>query len=433
MNYERIFTYIGIAAIVLLLFGLGGWYLFLRNENSSIENAANARGFSIGIPAFLGSRGSTAANTAGGGGAAQEFTDSTGGSAFARLLGFGQSTEGDLLTTSSPGEGGKVEQRAPRFWRVTSAPVAGAAFVAGSSTRLRYVERASGHLFEADPRSGAVTRTSNTLTPRVYEASIGGGNSVVLRVLKDGEPSTLGGRATTTVDNVAELTLTDLGSAVQDIVAYPDVPQLLMIANAGSNNHLIRSNVDGGNPKQLLALPGGDFRIQLAGESIILIERAASGVTGNAYRVAATLVPIVRNIPGLTAKIQAVTQSIILSSDDGARLRLFVEGTNTSRTEIALATTAEKCVWAPRGQTAYCAAPNDTVPPQFLDRWYRGEIHTEDIWYTIDTSTGKANPLFKIDSASAIDVENPIIDPSGEYIAFQNARDKSLWVLRIKE
>ena len=58
----KIFTYIGIAAIVLLVIGLAGWYFFIARQTASIESAGYARGFSIGIPAFLGSRGSTAAN-----------------------------------------------------------------------------------------------------------------------------------------------------------------------------------------------------------------------------------------------------------------------------------------------------------------------------------------------------------------------------------
>ena len=32
-----------------------------------------------------------------------------------------------------------------------------------------------------------------------------------------------------------------------------------------------------------------------------------------------------------------------------------------------------------------------------------------------------------------LDVENPAIDDAGAYIAFMNAADKSLWLLRIKE
>lgn len=430
INYERIFTYIGIAAIILLLFGLGGWYVFLRNERAAVEGESAARGFAIGIPSFLGSRGSTAANTSADP-ASPEVIGNT-DSAFSRLLGFGQpaAREAEITPQSSVRS---EETRAPRFWRVTSAPVAGAAFSATSS-QLRYVERASGHVFEADPFTGTITRLTNTLTPRVYEAFLGGGSSVVLRTIEDGTAATFGGRTSTTTQNgLSELLLTNLGATIDDIVSYATTPEILMIAKTGEVSHLIRSRVDGGAPKQLLTLPGGDFRIQLAGESIFLTERAGSGIGGSAYRATNTLVPLVQNIPGLTTRVQAQTENILFSSDDGARVRLFAQIAKAGPNELSLATIAEKCAWAPTGSTAYCAAPQGTIPANFLDHWYLGEAHTEDIWYSIDATAAKVATLFRIDSSYAMDVENPSVDPTGKYIAFQNARDKSLWVLRITE
>lgn len=425
MDKERIITYIGVAAIILLLFGLGGWYLFLRNETTAIEGEASARGFSVGIPAFLGSRGSTAANQSG----SPEVTGS--GSAFARLLGFGQPLEGEKAT-----EGGNdfsanaSERRAPRFWRVTASPVAGASFTTGSSTRLRYVERASGHVFDADPRTGDVTRITNTLTPRVYEAIVGN-DTIVQRILEDGAPATLSGRIGGTTDGLAELTLSSLGADIEDVVVT-SASDLLLIARAGTARHLIRSAWDGSNPKQLLAIPAGDFRIQDAGGTTVLVERTGSGIPGAAFRAGSVLTPIISNILGLSLKAQAKSDNILFSSDDGTRLRLFTKLGQGSVAEVELATSAEKCVWA-SGTRAYCAAPRGTVPGLFHDRWYRGEIHTEDNWYAVDAAAATADTLFTIESGTGMDVENPVIDPSGEYLAFQNARDKSLWMLRIKE
>lgn len=435
MNHERIFTSIGIAAIILLLFGLGGWYFFLRTQTDGIESASSSRGFSIGIPSFVGSRGSTAANTARSG-TAQEFTTSP-GSAFARLLGIGTSLEGERSETSiitPPTESNNSsEHRAPRFWRVTAAPVAGAAFSYASSTQLRYVERASGNVFDADPRTGDITRVTNTLIPRVYEALIGTQGFVGTRTIEEGKTTTLVGTiSTSTEGGIAELSAVNLGIDVDDIVVAPQSSDLLLIARGTTGNHLIRSSWNGSNPKQLLALPGGDFRIFPTGNVIILAERAASGIAGNAYRVGAQLVPILRNVPGLTIRTQAATGNILYGEDDGTRLRLFVRLANAAAAEINLATTAEKCVWAPEGSKAYCAVPRAT-PARFIDAWYRGDIHTADTWYTVDASSEKTATLFTMDDASGIDVENPIIDPSGQYLAFTNARDKSLWVLRISE
>jgi|GEM_PF-1013825 len=427
MDKDRIITYIGVAAIILLLFGLGGWYLFLRNETTAIEGEASARGFAVGIPAFLGSRGSTAENQSG---TAENI--GTGSSAFARLLGFGKPLEGEKADGAADGEAAKAEseRRAPRFWRVTLSPVAGASFTTGSSTRLRYVERASGHVFDADPRTGNVTRITNTLTPRVYEAFVGN-DTVVQRVLEDGAPATLSGRIGRTTDGLAELTLSSLGSDIEDIVVT-SASDLLLIARAGTARHLIRSAWDGSNPKQLLAIPAGDFRIQDAGSHIVLVERTGSGTPGAAFQASSVLTPIISNILGLSLKAQAKSDNILFSSDDGTRLRLFTKLGQASTAEIELATTAEKCVWA-SGTRAYCAAPRGTVPGLFHDRWYRGEIHTEDNWYAVDAAAATADTLFTIESGTGMDVENPVIDPSGEYLAFQNARDKSLWMLRIKE
>lgn len=427
MNYERIFTGIGVAAVILLLFGLGGWYLFLRSETAAIENAADARGFSIGIPSFLGTRGSTAENAGGG---SQEFTNGSGSSPFAQLLGFGQR----LAEEAAPNEstaGTREEPKAPRFWRVTSAPVAGAAFTAGSSTRLRYVERATGHVFDANPQTGEVTRVTNTLTPRVYEAMIGG-TFVVERIVEEGVPATLSGMiGTTSVNGAAELATVSLGKDIRDIVATPS--DIVFITSSQTSNRLVRAKWDGSTPKQLLTLPGGDFRLSSAGKDIILVERAGSGIPGNAYRVASSLVPLIRAVPGLTLQAQGESGNILFSSDDGTNVALFAKLGTAAAVALPSVTTAEKCVWAPRGALAYCAVPQGTLPTEFHDRWYRGEVHTEDVWYVLDTAAVKTNVLFRIDQGSAIDVENPRIDNAGNYIAFQNARDKSLWMLRIAE
>jgi hypothetical protein len=425
MNKERLFTYIGIAAIILLLFGLGGWYVFLRNETTSIEGAASARGFSVGIPAFLGSRGSTAQNQSG----SPEYTGTN--SALAQLLGVGELLEGATTETPEVGVGETpATRRPPRFWRVTAAPVAGAAFTTGTSSRLRYVERASGHVFDANPQTGDVGRLTNTLTPRVYEALVGN-DVVVERVLEDGVPTSLSGKIGTTTGGLSELVLENLGTDIQDI-AVTSSSDLILIARAGSESHLIRSAWDGSAPQQLLAIPGGDFRVQNAGDVTILVERTGSGIAGSAFQTSPSLIPIIGNILGLALKAQAGSDAILFSSDDGAQLRLFARLGNASVVPIPLTTTAEKCVWG-SGTTAYCAAPRETIPAFFHDRWYRGEIHTEDNWYTIDAAAATAATLFTIEGGVGMDIENPLIDPSGEYLAFQNARDKSLWMLRIKE
>lgn len=439
MHHERLFTYIGIAAIVLLLFGITGWYWYIKEETAALGAADRARGFSIGIPSFLGSRGSNSANSGGStGGSAlvQEGAGgaASGGSAFLRFLGIG---EAPLRPSgaAAPEESASAAptRKTPRFWRVSLAPVAGASFTASSSTRLRYVERGTGYVFDVDPESGEAVRLTNTLTPKVYEAFAGAGDVIIERTLEEGRSVTLAGKiGTTTEDGLAQLQNTNLGTDIGEIVMRADSEDVLTLSKAEGGTHLVRSRWNGAGAERLLMVPGGDFRLFWPSTNhIIIAEKAASGIAGSAFTAAATLTPLVTDVLGLTI-LPNPAGPILFSSDDGARVRLFVRAAGASNTELPVTTVTEKCAWG-SATIAYCAVPQQTLPAAFLTKWYRGEVHTEDVWYMVDAGAVKADKLFSIDSAQAIDVESPTVDPGGEYIAFVNARDKSLWILRINE
>src|SRR3989344_2500568 len=411
-DHDTIFRYIGITAIVLLLFGLAGWYFFISGRTADLEGAAQARGFDIGIPSFSGSRGSTAENIA---------------------VGFGTPLTGEAAV---PASGTK---RAPRLWRVNSSPVAGAGFVSsGSTTILRFIERSTGHIFDADPETGTVVRRTNKLIPRVYEAMVGNGDSVIERSLDDkGVLSTFSGTlGTTTVDGFVPLTGVDLGSEVRDI-AISGVPDAVFLASRSGMTFLIRSMLGGEKPKEIISLAGGDFNLALVHDGrMILTERAASGIPSNSYEAqSGTLVPLVRNVPGLTLLAHASSSAVLIGSDDGQSLSLSLRSSkDASAVSLPIRTTADKCAWAPgTSLTAYCAVPQESPGPGFLTNWYRGTVHTTDSWFEVDGAAGTATAFFSMDAESITDVEHPSVDDTGNYLAFMNARDKSLWILRITE
>ena len=69
----------------------------------------------------------------------------------------------------------------------------------------------------------------------------------------------------------------------------------------------------------------------------------------------------------------------------------------------------------------------------FLDNWLKGRTHTSDAWWQINASDGTVHAVYTSEnrSGSAVDVEHPVIDDSGAYIAFMNAADASLWMLHL--
>ncbi len=413
-TYQTIFKYIGIAAIILLLVGLSGWYFFLRNRTDNIAANDAARGFNIAVPSFTGSRSSTSENIASGVG-------------------------GDSLLFVS-----QTNQRPPRLWRASQSPVAGMGFLAGT-TILRYVERSTGYIYDIDPKTGKVERRTNTLLPKIYDADLVSDGTVMMHTLDESAAkTTLFGRLSTTTseDGFAKLDTTALGGNVRSVAPSPTSPEMLITTvTTGGTGVLVRSISTGDAPELILTLPLASMEpLWLADGRMFISERPASGVPGNAYAVASTtLQPVVRNVPGLVALPRASSTALLYSSDDGTRLRFFVRpSVDTSALELSLQTTAAKCIWSPGAAAsspaiAYCAAPQNIPPTQFTDQWLRGLIHTQDSWFRLDVGTGRADRFFVPETSVAIDVENPIIDAGGGYIAFINARDKSLWILRISE
>ncbi|MBL8158260.1 hypothetical protein JNK62_01855 [bacterium] len=411
-KHETTFMYIGFAAIGLLLVGLAGWYFFISRQTADLETLRESRGFDIGVPSFGGTRGSTAENIEGG-------------------FGLAPSSE---QPSAQEGE----EPRAPRFWRVSTSPIAGAGFVMIDSVPvLRYVERSTGHVFDVNPMTGTITRRTNRLIPKVYEAIVGPHDAVIHRTITaDGERETFVGQlATTTVDGFTPLTGTDLGPDVRDI-GFTKSGIVFLSATESGATQLIEAAIDGSKPVEKRLLSAGDFKLEsLVDGRTILTERPASGIPGYAYEAGTTLIPLARAVPGLTLAARASSTAVIIGADDGSKLSLAVRPTrDASLVPLDLATVADKCVWMPgTSLTAYCAVPRTLQPLGYLTNWHRGTIHTSDSWHLVDVGAGKTEKFFEIREDDAIDVERPITDEGGNYIAFINARDKSLWLLRIIE
>jgi hypothetical protein len=174
----------------------------------------------------------------------------------------------------------------------------------------------------------------------------------------------------------------------------------------------------------------------LSDGTMLLAESPADDIPGYLYSLTANggLVPRVRGIRGLTVLPDPSSSLILYGSSSGGTLTLFAQSTSTPQ-EINLATVADKCVWLPGKSTiVYCAVPTSQTPPQFLNNWYRGVIHTSDDWWKIDISNGTQQRIYSpsVDGVS-LDVANPTIDATGNYIAFTNATDQSLWVVHVAQ
>ncbi|OGG52963.1 hypothetical protein A3C20_03790 [Candidatus Kaiserbacteria bacterium RIFCSPHIGHO2_02_FULL_55_25] len=390
------------AIVVMMLGGLLGWYMFVNKQVATTLGNDAARGFGTSA-SFGSSAGSTYTNN----------------------------SAGSTLPDVQAGTGNP----APRLWKVASTPVSGAGFAA-SSTQLYFAERSSGNVLVADPFVSSVTRLTNTLLPKVYEALFASDGSVLLRSTTDTDTiSTYAGTVSTTTDEgPVPLTGTYLPQNIT-AVSVRSPQQLLFLVTAPTGGAAgVTANWRGSSQKPVFASTLQEWRVWwLADGRMYVAQKPSDGVMGYAFTLKGGALLSLVNAPGLSILPRTDSTALIYSSSAGG-VNLFGQ-TSASATPVRLSvrTLAEKCVWAPgKDLIAYCAVPQVTpTKVDYMEEWYRGATHTSDAWWKVDVSSGTAQSQFTPDSGTSFDVEHPVINENGDYIAFINAADKSLWMLRI--
>jgi hypothetical protein len=399
-----------IAIVVLALGGLAGWYYFLRGSESQTSAQDTARGYGSTAPSFEGSAGSTNQNVI--------------------------STLGEPVNEGSP-------TPTARLWEVSQVPVAGFGWVGSSTQPMLYlVERSSGNVLEANTNGETVMRLTDTLRPKIYQALVSLDGSVLERSIDDsGTIITFTGIAASSTDSTStpdSLVGSTLPQGITAIGADRSTDTLYFALPGASGISVVSTNWSGAKQKTLFTSSIEGWRVLApGGGTVVLLQDPLDGVTGYAYAVQKTgALSLLAEAPGLTVLPRSSGALLFGSSLDGT-LYLYAQSTaNGTPSLLSIQTIADKCAWAPGAALiAYCAVPQSVPSQQFLDDWYKGIVHTSDQLYEVDASAASTTLFYdpQNDTSAALDVEDMSVDPSGQYIAFINAADQSLWVLRIAQ
>lgn len=399
MTIQRIVTYLLLAVLVMILGAFFGWYLFLRAQTSSTTSFSGSLGLGTAAP----------------------FGTIPGTSA-----GEGISSPD---ATSTPGTG-----KPPQLWHVSSAPVAGFGFATSSDgVVVRYVDRATGHVYEANVGTGAITRLTNTLLPKIYDASIASRGRVIERSLDaSGTITTFNGRLGTGTST--ELTGTQLESGIEAIAADPNSDSVFTLLKSGTGVVGSISTWAGTKPSVVFTSRVAGWRAKwLTDGRIVLVQKAADGVPGYSYEIRkGVTTPLLDPVAGLTVAPAPDSNALLYSAESGGAPVLYLRTTGDTAVVLPLSTVADKCAWAPAASTtAFCAVPQTIPSGKFLDQWYRGEVHTADTIWQIDGSSASTSQVFVPDSGTSLDMTDLSLDPSGSYLAFIDTTRNGLWVLRL--
>ena len=395
--------YIIIGAIVLVLAGLFGVYYFLKHANTQTALDSAARGYNAPQPSFDGSVGSTYENEV-------------------STLGL---TENQSASSTQ------------RLWHVTVVPIAGFGWVSTSSPSLYFVERSSGYVYDANTANRGVARLSNTLRPQVYNAIVSLQGSVVEQSLdQNGAVITFAGSiATSTASSTSELQGAIL-SAPSAIALDPSTQTLFYLSPSASGVSLVSSAWSGTKAKTLYTFSLAGWRIYAGSGGILLSQKAADGLDGYAYSLQGGALSLVAEGPGLTVLPKNGAWPLLVGESDSQTIALFYElGATSAAQKLSIQTVPEKCAWMPgEGAIAYCGVPQIAPKGTFLDDWYKGLVHTSDIIWQVDVSIGSTSILYSpLSENLSLDVVDPQVDPTGNYLAFINGVDDSLWVLKLEQ
>ncbi|MBI5470416.1 hypothetical protein HY968_03845 [Candidatus Kaiserbacteria bacterium] len=449
--------YASFVILVLILGLLAGWYLYLRKETQNTSAADSARGYNTSAPEGT-INGSTYANinsmTGSSSPATQKSAPAKSRGFIAGIISWMTGKNAGITDTSSNASGPAPSfgvnaplptstmpvKKLPRLWQIAKTPTAGFGFVTASGKlSIYFAERATGYIFAADPETGAVSRLTNKLIPKIYEAYFSRTGAPIFRAIEGGYATTFSGKISTSSAATSTTYSLSLVQSEKNIRALSVEPATgrIFATEVGTSTLGEVSQWDGTKAKQVFSSNVGSWRPYLLPDGRMFIaESAEDFISGYAYEIkkGGTLMPLVRDVPGLTILPQSSSTALLYGTSENSLGLFAIASAGASPVELSIKTTADKCAWGSAKGIAYCAVPISDPGPGYLGAWYRGSVHTRDVWWSIDAGAGSAKKLFAAnDSAQQADAISPAIDPSGRYIVYLDNRDKSLWMLRIVE
>lgn len=335
------------------------------------------------------------------------------------------------------GEGGK----GPRLVKLADGPVAGAITgKSGGVLVVRYLEVASGNVFEVNVVTLEKKRLTITTIPKVEEALWNkAGSAVIARYLKeDGE--TIESFAATirpkTGTTEGELVGSFLPANITAVSVSPSGKEFAYMRKERNRATLITAPFSGSPKTEVFRSPVLEWTpFWFANNTIALLSKPSAlggGVLLFVNRATGASETVLQGITGLTALPSPNGERVLISESSETGFSTHtIERKSGRGIEISPATLPEKCAWGKNSTTFFCGSPRSTPPASYPDSWYQGVVSFTDDFWEIDAATGIAHLLST--SPEPIDLIMPLLDGDETHLIFINKKDGSLWSLRLEE
>ena len=310
---------------------------------------------------------------------------------------------------------------------------------------VRYVEKATGNIYQTFADKIIERKFSGTIIPKVYEAYFGNqGKSVIMRYLQADErtietfigalPKEYLGEDTA-LNN--EIKGSFLPNNVKDISVSSDSLKIFYLFNSGDGIIGTTLNLLDNKKIQVFDSPFTEWLSLWPNSNLVTLStKPSANVPGYMYTINLTsknLTKILGGINGLTTLASPDGKLILYGNNN---LSLYLHHPDSKNSDIlGVKTLPEKCVWGGGSDVVYCAVPKSISGGEYPDIWYQGEVSFSDQLWKIDAENGNAAlilDLVAVMEGEEIDAIKLALDAGENYLFFVNKKDSFLWRLELK-
>jgi hypothetical protein len=298
---------------------------------------------------------------------------------------------------------------------------------------LRYVEKATGHVYQMYLDTKIEGKISNSTIPAVYETIFDGkAGSIIYRY-----PSSDNKSITSFLASLGGKDSAFLSSDILDISLSPDKSSFFSIIKNTKGVIGTTKSFDETKTNQVFSSSFSEWLPQwVTDQSIFLTTRPSYMVEGSIFSLnikTGILSKIFGGVVGLTTLSNNDGTSILYgaSLNTGPKLNIFNIKDHTS-IDLGVYGLPEKCIWSSDNINVYCAIPNTIVGTQYPDSWYQGQVSFDDRFVKINTQTKEVITLANSTNDVPIDGIKLFLSKSENKLFLINKKDYKLWSLDLQ-
>ncbi len=298
---------------------------------------------------------------------------------------------------------------------------------------LRYVERATGHIYEMYLDNKTEGEISNSTIPGVHDATWDGkAQTVIYRYLADDNKT-----ITSYMASLGKQKGEFLPNNIEDLSISPDKTKFFYLIK--TVNGIVGSTRSFSDAKvsQLFNSSYSEWLSQWASTGKIFLTTKPSAQTQGSLFVLNSANDVVTKVfggvDGLTTLANGDGSLVLYNSSDGisSTLELFNISSHTNQS-LNIYSLPEKCIWSSDNINIYCAVPNSMTNGGYPDIWYQGLVSFDDHFIKINTKDGVINQVADSLDETAVDATNLFLNKDESSLFFINKKDSTLWSLDLK-